>query len=363
MEEFNNEDHLSAAKTAHMAFNNSEMLLAAKSAQIAFNNSGMHSAAKAAQKTFNNSGMLSAAKAAQMAYNNSGMHSAAKAAQMAYNNSGMHSAAKAAQMAFNNSGMHSAAKAAKILLTNSNMLLSVKAAQFEITNSIAFKAITQINSNIYYLNIYKSDFHNKIYDDEPITKTLIDIENKILLNYKNINNSNIENTFRNASIKDNNISEEALIKQLNIIENNLIESIEKSKPSVISIEGFLGIVLAIVFFIYSQISTTSSMDMVDTQFDELEKKTDIILEYQEKINQNIIERLSSNENEELRFIGTRPTKSKSRPSNKSTTIAILPPGCRVKVKEHKNKWILVIYFDYLDEVIYQGWILKKYSKK
>jgi hypothetical protein len=63
------------------------------------------------------------------------------------------------------------------------------------------------------------------------------------------------------------------------------------------------------------------------------------------------------------YIVERTARLQLRPSTKSTMLALLFPNQKVRLVETNHKWIYVEYFDYLEGVPKNGWVLKKYLKR
>jgi len=84
----------------------------------------------------------------------------------------------------------------------------------------------------------------------------------------------------------------------------------------------------------------------------------------------IIERLEEKKSEaapkrelEIYFIVQRRVKLLSRPKPKGAVIGQLYPNQMTSLIEKKGKWIYVQYFDYIDGVPKNGWVLKKYLSR
>lgn len=217
------------------------------------------------------------------------------------------------------------------------------------------------------LNDYKSpriDFNNFI-SHNKISVNWSDISQvtKIMNNYAT---SKSDSAFSDQfnSIKELSKSQEEVEFQtiLNDFEESIISQIKKNKPSIISFEGILSILLTLFLFFYTQKTTELQNEDNQAFLESIEYKQDEIIQSQERIYNAMIDHVKKSDINETFYVVTNAVNLRLKPSTKSTKICILYPNQRVKLEKRKGKWIYITYFDFNEEITKSGWAYKKYLK-
>lgn len=154
-----------------------------------------------------------------------------------------------------------------------------------------------------------------------------------------------------------------IIKHLKILETNIINHIKILKPSKISYDGMLGIILTLLFFLYTQISQSKFEDKISNKLNSIKEITSQLTESQEKIYRSVSELLVNEDRTNTFFIVQRCVNLRTKPSTKSDIIIKLFPNQQVKLEKMKGKWLYISYFDFIDGVPKTGWVYKKYLKR
>lgn len=145
-------------------------------------------------------------------------------------------------------------------------------------------------------------------------------------------------------------------RNASIIEGLYEEIQKKHSPSLVSRQGLIQILIALIIF---------AIQMQEGAKTE-ERVSDLILRMQA----TIVERLEEKKSEaapkgklEIYFIVQRRTRLLQQPKPKGAVVGWLYPNQMTSLIEKKGKWIYVQYFDYIDGVPKNGWVLKKYVKR
>jgi hypothetical protein len=137
------------------------------------------------------------------------------------------------------------------------------------------------------------------------------------------------------------------------LEKHFREQAAALPPGKVSVEGMLGIALAIILFlIANHISSQSE-----------ERLTDRVARAEQNIVASV-ERLRPREEANKPFyVVTRQTTVVLRPRPKSPVVAEIYPQQKVKVEAEKGPWLYVSFFDLNEGVTKAGWARKKYMKR
>jgi uncharacterized protein (DUF1778 family) len=150
---------------------------------------------------------------------------------------------------------------------------------------------------------------------------------------------------------------ESAERNASIVEGLFQEKQEKISPGLISREGLIQILIALIICAYQMREGAKTEDRV----------TGLILGMQA----TIVERLEQKRSEDTPkrkleiyyIVQRRPANLLSQPKAKGTVIGRLYPNQTISLIKEKSKWIYVQYFDYIDGVPKSGWVLKKYLRR
>lgn len=132
----------------------------------------------------------------------------------------------------------------------------------------------------------------------------------------------------------------------------IVSKIEELKPNSINYWALFNFALSIFFFLYPLYEGQKTEQRITDSVNQT--RAEIIKE---------IEKLKPANIEEIYYVIEREAKLRNQPRPKSVVIQILPPNQRVKLIQTKHEWIYVEYFDYIEGVPKNGWLLKKYAKR
>jgi uncharacterized protein (DUF1778 family) len=148
---------------------------------------------------------------------------------------------------------------------------------------------------------------------------------------------------------------ESAERNASIVEGLYEENQKRHSPSLISRQGLIQILIALI------ICAIQMQEGAKTE----ERVRDLILRMQA----TIVERLEEKKSEpapkrklEIYFIVQRRARLLRQPKPKRAVIGRLYPNQMTSLIEKRGKWICVQYFDYIDGVPKNGWVLKKYLK-
>ncbi|EJB8451806.1 SH3 domain-containing protein [Vibrio parahaemolyticus] len=116
----------------------------------------------------------------------------------------------------------------------------------------------------------------------------------------------------------------------------------------ISLEFYLGMLLSLVLFIYSEYSSYLSEQKLVEQLQGLENQVQLLTEKLEESQTRTF------------FIVEESLKLRSEPSLESTVLEVLPEKLKLFGLGSRGKWIEVEYFDYLTNTMKSGWVHSDY---
>lgn len=151
-------------------------------------------------------------------------------------------------------------------------------------------------------------------------------------------------------------------KQINGIENAVLESIRRTPRIRISFEAWINIILAIVLFMYNAISTEKFQTAMEQKTDVIEHLENKISGSQQKMYDALSEYMQEHDKSGTYYVVVRKAILRLKPSTKSPAVSVTFPNQKVNLEKRKGKWIYVTFFDYVDGVTRSGWVLKKYLK-
>lgn len=151
------------------------------------------------------------------------------------------------------------------------------------------------------------------------------------------------------------IDEQSLQNFRTALENLLVLVINKCKelaPNSINYWAVFNFALTIAFFLYPLYEGQKTEQRIIGAVNQTE--TNILKE---------IEKLKPARSEDIYYVVERKAKLRSHPQSNSTIIHILSSNQRVRLIQTKHKWIYVEYFDYIEGIPKNGWLLKKYTER
>ena len=147
--------------------------------------------------------------------------------------------------------------------------------------------------------------------------------------------------------------------------NDLRESIiEKSKQlpaGRISFEGMLNLVFTLIALLITIITYREGQQNDEHIQQQLRDLTNRIGRLPEEIVPQLAPLLQGRA-DSVSYIVERQCSIFTKPFTKSAFVSTVYPNQRVQLIQRKHKWIYIQYFDYLDGVPKNGWVLKKYLK-
>ncbi len=120
--------------------------------------------------------------------------------------------------------------------------------------------------------------------------------------------------------------------------------------------GGIGAIFGGGQFYYSYLQYESSrQDSIDN-----DKKFSQFMEVLQEIARKIDR---STESKEVYCLVERQVNVRIKPNFNSATIVVIYPNQKVRLVKKEHKWIYIEYFDYIDGVLKNGWVSKKYLVK
>lgn len=140
-----------------------------------------------------------------------------------------------------------------------------------------------------------------------------------------------------------------LDETIDIVQKSFSEKLQSTAHGLISFEGMLQILVAIILFIYTQESSVNRDEDIAEKMKELEFQ----------VMEQLAQLLPKNELT-VYYIVKRAVNLRASHNTKSTIISVLYRNQRVELIERNKKWIYVKYFDHISGVQKMGWVYKKY---
>lgn len=147
------------------------------------------------------------------------------------------------------------------------------------------------------------------------------------------------------------LSEQGVSDPVETLTEEIKEKVSASADNLLSMEFYLGLVIALFLFVLSQVSAINSEENIINRINKLQ--TFVI-----QSNSNLI----ALKQKATFYVVVRVVKLREGPSTKHQILSILHPNLKVKLLDRKSKWIKVEFFDYLSETTRTGWVYKKYLK-
>lgn len=129
------------------------------------------------------------------------------------------------------------------------------------------------------------------------------------------------------------------------------EDANKFALSKLSLEFYLNLLIALMFFVYSQSLSQESETRISNQ---LSITQELIVER--------LDNLIEIQNDETYYVVHRNVNLREAPTTKSAVKTVLYRNQKVILVQRKSKWIQVEYYDHILGVHLNGWCYKKYLK-
>jgi hypothetical protein len=145
---------------------------------------------------------------------------------------------------------------------------------------------------------------------------------------------------------------ESIDTRLEKVSKQVEERVKNAPHGVLSGEFYLSLVLTLILFWLSQLSTTESEERLLNKIEELQT--------------NISQQLSEYEShviDETFYVVERSVNLRTKPNTKSVVLVVLHPNQKIRLIERKSKWIKVEYFNHIENGFVSGWVFKKYLKR
>lgn len=134
------------------------------------------------------------------------------------------------------------------------------------------------------------------------------------------------------------------------LEHLFTEKLKELSPSILSYEGLLQILMAVILFWYQSVESSKSENRI----------SDLMLRSEDRIVKQI-ETLKPGDGNVITYVVLdRPAPLKIEPTSKSPLIDVLYPNQRVSVLKKQGDWLYVEYFDFIEGIPKAGWVLQKY---
>jgi hypothetical protein len=127
------------------------------------------------------------------------------------------------------------------------------------------------------------------------------------------------------------------------------QALAKQPRTRLSLEGFLQIVLTVVFFIWPHFANLRMEDRVMREFATVEKKV-----------AHQLQGFGKEDSRPVSYVVTKAVRLRQGPSTEHKVLAVLQPNMVLEVHKSEGQWMLVEYFDYVDTELKSGWVYKRY---
>ena len=136
-----------------------------------------------------------------------------------------------------------------------------------------------------------------------------------------------------------------------IVADEVEEQVKLTSAGPLSAEFYVNLIVALLLFYLSQISSTHSEERIISRLESLKTL----------VSQQISE-LRDSEDTYTFYVVERSVNLRIRPNTKSKVLAPLFPNAKVQLIGKASKWVKIQYFDHLEGIYRSGWVLKKYLK-
>ncbi|MCI9718736.1 SH3 domain-containing protein [Vibrio parahaemolyticus] len=124
--------------------------------------------------------------------------------------------------------------------------------------------------------------------------------------------------------------------------------VEEGPQNSLSLEFYLGMLLSLVMFIYSEYSSYLSEQQLIEQIQGLANQVQLLTDKLEESQINTF------------FVVEKSLNLRSEPSLESEVLDVLPEKLKLVGLESSGKWLRVEYFDYLSNTMESGWVHSDY---
>jgi hypothetical protein len=143
--------------------------------------------------------------------------------------------------------------------------------------------------------------------------------------------------------------QEEATARLDALAEFIEQRLAQSRKGPISTEGYIEIILAIVFFLYQLFASQNFEAYVERRLDEIEARLKAVV---------AVERIESRP--DLHVVGARRLRVRDGPAATGPVRALLPVNSVVRILEQQRGWARVEYFDFLSGDSAEGWVASRY---
>ncbi|MUJ26315.1 hypothetical protein GNP68_19405 [Aliivibrio fischeri] len=202
----------------------------------------------------------------------------------------------------------------------------------QITENPAIEQINRISQSMPELAILRQFHANPVFQNAfELAEKLRMFESPILARSKFVENLQF----------NNDLNLELLIEEYET-------QIEQGPKNNLSFEFYLSMLISLAMFIYSEYSSFSSEQQLVENIQTLENQVQVLAD---KIEQ------SSNSSF---FVVESSVNLRVSPNMDSTILEVLAPKLKLNGLKTQGKWLKVEYFDYLSNVMVEGWVHSDY---
>lgn len=141
------------------------------------------------------------------------------------------------------------------------------------------------------------------------------------------------------------------LARVDILAEFIDRRLAQSRKGPISTEGYIGIILTVLFFLYNLHASRDFEARIEKRFNEIEArlKTTVTAEGVES-------------RSELRVVGATRIRVREGPVAKGPVRALLPTNSLVRILEQQRGWARVEYFDARSGDSAEGWVASRYLR-
>lgn len=143
--------------------------------------------------------------------------------------------------------------------------------------------------------------------------------------------------------------EEGASEPLDQLAESVKERAAQAPFTPLSAEFYISLILTLVLFYLSQVSTDQSEERLQKRLDTMEQTISIQLDA-----------LRSNRQEGIFLVADRSVNLRAGPGPDHDKLGVLPRNQKVAQLETSGEWIKVEYFDYLANALKRGWVHSRY---
>lgn len=144
--------------------------------------------------------------------------------------------------------------------------------------------------------------------------------------------------------------EEALAR-VDILAEFIEQRLAQSRKGPITTEGYLQIIIAILFFLYQLLASRDFEARMEKRFDEIDARMKTAV---------TVEGIESRP--DLRVVGATRLRVRGGPVATGPVRALLPANSHVRILEQQRGWARVEYFDFRSGDSAEGWVASRYLR-